>query len=119
MNDEACSGVTLGIKGQEAARGGFGVEAIDPCEKRLAAQIRPAQVISGWGNQPGKVGVSGGEVGMSLYRVTVILVERAIYDDTWRKSRDVGTRSDSDVAGNLAGAGVGYGGGAEDAVGFG
>src|SRR5450432_3795699 len=82
---------------------------INAGRKDLAAEISPGQVIGGRRSQAGKGAVGDGEVGMSLCRRSVSRVESAVDDDAWRESRDGGARTDSDIAGNGTGAGIGHG----------
>ena len=61
-------GITLCVEGQRAARGGRNVKTIDARGKSHAAEILVGQVIGWRGSQTGKIGVGGGEVGVSLGR---------------------------------------------------
>jgi hypothetical protein len=51
---------------------------------------------------------------MSLCRCSVTRMECAVGNDAWRESGDGSARTDSDVAGNLTGAAIGYGRSAQD-----
>ena len=82
---------------------------INAGRKRHAAEIIPAQVIGGRRSQAGKIGVSGGQVSMSLCRWIVTRMKCAVGDDAWRESGDGSARADSDATGNLTGAAIGHG----------
>jgi hypothetical protein len=56
---------------------------------------------------------------MSLRRGSVTRVERAIGDDAGPEAGDGSAGTDSDAAGDLAGAGIGHSGSAEDGEIFG
>jgi hypothetical protein len=110
LNDETRRRIILGIKGEGSRGICRSVVAINAREKRLAAEIRSAQIIIGWRSKAGKVVVGHGEISVRLGRSRVPRMERAVGDDAGRESGDSRTRAYSDAPRNIASATVGHSG---------
>jgi hypothetical protein len=114
LNDEPRRRIILSIQRQGPSQVCRRVITINTGRKRQAAEISPAQVIVRWRNQAGEIGVGGSKVCVSLCRGRVIRTECAVGNNTRWESGDSCARTDSDVAGNLTGAGIGHSRSAQD-----